>query len=44
MRRSSDAGTQRPEVAILSMRSRAVGEQQANHRPPSEPKHFWGAK
>jgi hypothetical protein len=42
--RSSDAGRQRSEAARRSMRSTAAGEQAATHNPPSEAKHFCGAK
>ena len=38
------AGIHRPDAAMRSMRSTAVGEHSASHRPPSLPKHFWGAK
>ena len=44
MLRSSEAGTQRPVAEIRSMRSRAAGDMSATHNPPSEAKHFWGAK
>ena len=42
--RSSDWGIQRPEAPMRPMRSSAAGEQHASHSPPSEARHFWGAK
>ena len=42
--RSIDAGIQRSPPAMRSMRSTAAGEQAAIQSPPSEAKHFWGAK
>ncbi len=44
MVRSSEAGTQRLVAAMAAIRFWAAGERRATHRPPSEPKHFWGAK
>ena len=44
MPRSSEAGRQRSDAAIRSMRSTPAGEHAATHRPPSAAKHFWGAK
>ena len=41
--RLRNAGCQRPDAAIVSMRAIAAGEQRANHSPPSEPKAFWAA-
>ena len=34
----------RPLAAISCTRSSAAGDISAIHRPPSEPKHFCGAK
>ena len=42
--RSIDAGIQRSPVAMRSMRSMAAGDTAAIHRPPSEARHFCGAK
>jgi hypothetical protein len=42
--RSSDAGIQRLLALISRIRSMAAGEHAANHKPPSEAKHFCGAK
>ncbi len=42
--RSIDAGIQRSPVAMRSMRSIAAGDTAAIHRPPSEARHFCGAK
>ncbi len=44
MPRSSEAGTQRSDAAIRSMRSMAAGDTAASHRPPSLARHFCGAK
>ena len=44
MVRSIEAGTQRPVAAMAAIRSWAAGESRATHSPPSEPKHFCGAK
>jgi len=41
--RSIEAGAQR-SAAVRSMRSMAAGEHSAIQMPPSEAKHFWGAK
>ncbi len=42
--RFSESGIQRPEPAISSMRSCAAGLSSASQSPPSEAKHFCGAK
>ena len=42
--RSKNAGTQRSLAAMRSMRSIARGEQAASQSPPSEARHFCGAK
>jgi hypothetical protein len=42
--RSKNAGTQRSESAIAAARSSAAGDRRATQRPPSEAKHFCGAK
>ena len=42
--RLRNAGCQRPDAPMPSMRAIAAGEQSANHSPPSEPNVFCGAK
>ena len=42
--RSKNSGTWRPLAGDPSARSRAGGDMIAIHRPPSEAKHFCGAK
>jgi hypothetical protein len=42
--RLKKSGTQRPEAVISSTRASAAGEKMPTQRPPSEAKHFWGAK
>ncbi len=42
--RLRNSGMYRSDAAILSMRSIAAGDTAANHRPPSEPRFFCGAK
>ncbi len=42
--RLRNSGMYRPDAAMRSMRSIAAGETAANHRPPSEPRFFCGAK
>ena len=44
MVRSIDAGTQRSVAAIAAIRSGRPASSRATHSPPSEPKHFCGAK
>ena len=39
-----DAGIQRPQALISSARAIAAGDMSANQSPPSEAKHFCGAK
>src|SRR6478735_9871331 len=42
--RSYEAGIQRPEALISSARAIAAGDIRANQMPPSDAKHFCGAK
>jgi len=42
--RSRNAGIQRPLALISAARSIAFGDMSAIQRPPSEAKHFCGAK
>ena len=42
--RSRKSGMHRPDALISSARASAAGDISASHRPPSEPKHFCGAK
>ena len=42
--RSRKVGIQRPDAAIRSTRSSAAGDMSAIHSPPSEAKHFCGAR
>ncbi len=44
MPRSIEAGTHRSDAAMRSMRSTALGDTAASQSPPSEARHFWGAK
>ena len=41
---SRPAGIHRSLALMRSMRSTAAGDARAMNRPPSPPKHFWGAK
>jgi hypothetical protein len=42
--RSRNAGMYRPDSLISVIRAIAAGDSNAIHSPPSEPKHFCGAK
>ena len=39
-----NSGMYRPLAAICAVRSSAAGDISASHSPPSDPKHFCGAK